>query len=322
MANPYGNVEARYLSPRKVGTPTPIPAKEKIPESQAYSNVEPRYLTPRHASPLKQTEVPKSIFDSSSHEMLGKRIYRGVTSKFIDPGMFAPNEASPRRKLEEQRQANKRLYMWRNDTVAASRTTFDDHMKLTKKRMDTLPFPKKNFKAPSMVKDYVTNGTPIRHYTTMHLLEEHASKKDGGGGGGSTGAGGVARGQSPGGGGNAGGGSPARNGGSRAQSPTTGRSESPGRRWTNAGWQNQAFDDRISEHSAARESFSREQERVRKDLERRQTAVVGKNHVPRVAQLSTAARILRQQQTTLRHQEGTGAALFPPDQSFNLDGEA
>ena len=305
MADLYANVGPRYLNARKAGTPSQVPPRERIPESTAYANVEPRYLHPRHASPLRPTEIPKPIFDSSLHEQLGKKIYRGVGPKYIDPSKYAANEASPRRRLEEERQANKRLYMWRNDTVAASKTTFDDHMKLTKKRMDSLPYPKKTFKAPSFIKDYVDNGTPIRHYSQAHLLEEHA--KGGKDAAGSSGKRNVGGGDSP----------------RRAQSPAKStRSESPGRRWTNAGWQNQSFDDRISEHSASRQSFSREQDRVKQDWERRQKAVVPKDYVPRVAALSPAA-MLQQRRDSSRSptQHGKGE-LFPPEQSYDLDGEA
>lgn len=341
MADAYSHVEARYLDARKPPPQAVLPQRENIPRSEAYAAVEPRYLSPRRVvqpppgapggPPLNIPRDPS--FRREDHAQVVKARFASVSSRFINQDLYVSRgDQSPRRLAELRHQENKRLYGWRTDTAAARHMTFDDHAKLTAKRGGFKPSAAAaalRGKAPSMIYAYIHDGVPIKHHSTAALREayeqqalaaKHSSpnivaSSNNNNGALSPGANGRAR-SAPG----SRNASPARGTDSRSGSPTS-------RRWSNAGWQNQTFDERRGVTLQAQPMFQREQRRVEDSIRRLASARVPSVHVPRVAQLSPGYQaalwrreVEQRQQQQQQRQEGTPREGSDPRQNGNADG--
>lgn len=259
VVNPYANVESRYLHPRPAATPQAwTPSKEKIPENPAYKSVEARYNHHKDAPPPRAREItPDPFLKVEDHKRLTKMLHGDTASKFMNSGLYAPNQSSPRRQVEERLQSNRRVKGWRNDTVSASTRTFDDLLKVTDK---VRPLPKTSkAKGVSQVHEYVLHGTPIKHHTMDHLVvdgnEIHNKAKD------------------------------------LIRRP----SSSGGPRWQSPGPQTMTFAERQKSTQVMQNQFKKEQDLLKAKTERRLSAHVPKSHVPRVAMLTPSFQLAQLQ---------------------------
>jgi hypothetical protein len=181
VPNPCPAVEPRYLQPRKPApTPPPLTFRPET-NSGATSRVQPRYLTPRaHTPPPKQLPQYHEQPEYDYHKRVAKAAGFGAAApRLLDPmGRLAVKDGdlSPRDRVQQQREENKRLLSWRANAINGPSRTFDE-IRLRNQSLvaafEQAMLNKKN-KTPSVVGDYCRHGTPVKHHTTS---EQYVSKR-------------------------------------------------------------------------------------------------------------------------------------------------
>lgn len=182
VPHPCPGVEPRYLDPRKPKTAVPAPTFQPVTSfgpSPVRWNTPPRYLqararTPEARPPPKYTELKEYEYHQRVARAAG---FSNVNSRLLDPPSRTRQEdLSPRDRVQQQREENKRLTNWRSNPINGPSLTFDEirqrnqHLKAS---FEAALAAKKN-KTPSVVGDYCRHGTPVKHHT---MSPEYVSKR-------------------------------------------------------------------------------------------------------------------------------------------------
>lgn len=249
LPNPYPGVSARVYDPPKEKPPANyLPPKENIPKSAQFAAVEARFMHIKDKEAAKKVrEVPPSPFHNPvEHQKLAQRIVGRVSAKYFDPTIYHVDEQkSPRKLVEAKVEKDERIHSWRSDIFSAKNATFDDLQKQTTRRMASLP-PRKKSAGHSAVKEYIRNGSPIRHPTMSHITEQ--------------------------------GNTAAEQRRQRANTPTS-------KPWHSGGVVETNFVN-LEKKSEVRKGFKLEQKTVAEKAEKRLQKKVNHEHVPRVALLA------------------------------------
>jgi hypothetical protein len=175
VPNPCPAVLPRYLLPR---APSPKPAKPSFqpqttfgpapPKPQAGPRyLQPRAQTPEPRKPTKYLELPEYQYHLRVATAAG---FGHAASKLLEWHNKPNNpEESPRARVAQHRESNKRISSWRGVATNAPSRTFDEvrqrNQHLAAIFEQAIAMKQQKNKTPSVVSDYCRHGTPIRHHT-------------------------------------------------------------------------------------------------------------------------------------------------------------
>eukprot|EP00672_Neobodo_designis_P024738 CAMPEP_0174840792 /NCGR_PEP_ID=MMETSP1114-20130205/8902_1 /TAXON_ID=312471 /ORGANISM="Neobodo designis, Strain CCAP 1951/1" /LENGTH=339 /DNA_ID=CAMNT_0016074959 /DNA_START=29 /DNA_END=1048 /DNA_ORIENTATION=+ len=184
VPNPCPNVTARYKEGRKAAPAPPVPTFQPVTQFGAQPvkwRTPPRYLQPRARTPEPRTM--QQYTESAEYEY-HRRVSRAAgfgsaQSRLLDARQARDGELSPRDRVQQNRESNKRLTGWRSNPINGPSLTFDEirnRNQQLRASFEAAMANKKN-RAPSVVGDYLRHGTVINHHTmSEHYVSQR--KKD------------------------------------------------------------------------------------------------------------------------------------------------
>ena len=184
----YDSVNSRYMDHKPPKNPeSKIPDKEYIPKNPAYRSVNSRVYD--HTEPYQgqRSQVPPSPFhDANEHKRMSTKLgFGGVGAKFNDElythtraqrAEQAEGGGSPREKVEHKMTVSKDIRNWRSPGRRMPHSfTFQSVQRQTDSRLGT---PKSKVTATSSVREFIRDGTPLKHHSQYHQPKERHEDPD------------------------------------------------------------------------------------------------------------------------------------------------